>query len=78
MEKLQSNPFVAGTYVSSHYFCDREKETAELVQDLNNGRNVVLISQRRMGKTGLIMRTYQQKPIKNNYYIFFIDIFATS
>lgn len=78
MEKLQSNPFVVGTYAGSHYFCDREKETAELVQDLNNGRNVVLISQRRMGKTGLIMHTYQQKAIKNNYYIFFIDIFATS
>lgn len=46
MGKIQINPFIVGTYAGSHYFCDRERETAELVQDLDNGRNVVLISQR--------------------------------
>lgn len=78
MDKIQANPFVVGTYAGSHYFCDRERETEELIQDLNNGRNVVLISQRRMGKTGLILHTYHQELISRNYNVFFIDIFATA
>lgn len=78
MKSVQANPFVIGTYAGSHYFCDREQETTELVQDLENGRSVVLIAQRRMGKTGLIMHTFQQKEISRNYHVFFIDIFATS
>lgn len=78
MKSVQINPFVIGTYAGSHYFCDREQETAELTQDLNNGRSVVLIAQRRMGKTGLVVHTFGQKAISENYYTFFIDIFATS
>lgn len=78
MEKVQFNPFVVGTYAGAHYFCDRERETAELMQDLKNGRNVVLISQRRMGKTGLILHTYHQAAISKDYYVFFIDILATA
>lgn len=48
------NPFVVGKYVSPAYFCDREQETATLIKHLTNGRNVALISPRRMGKSGLI------------------------
>ena len=48
MKSVQTNPFVIGAYAGSHYFCDRERETDELIQDLMNGRNVVLIAQRRM------------------------------
>lgn len=78
MRETPINPFVIGTYAGSHYFCDREQETAELIQDVNNGRNVVLIAQRRMGKTGLIMHTFSQQEIGRNYNVFFIDIFATA
>ena len=78
MKSVQTNPFVIGAYAGSHYFCDREQETAELTRDLNNGRSVVLIAQRRMGKTGLVMHTFQQEEISRSYYTFFIDIFATS
>lgn len=46
MKSVQANPFVIGTYAGSHYFCDREQETTELIQDLENGRSVVLIAQR--------------------------------
>nr|WP_303206988.1 ATP-binding protein [Bacteroides oleiciplenus] len=78
MKSVQVNPFVIGTYAGSHYFCDREKETGELVRDLTNGRNVVLIAQRRMGKTGLILHTFHQEEISKNYNILLIDIFATA
>lgn len=78
MKSIPTNPFIIGSYGGNHYFCDREQETAELIQDLHNGRSLVLIAQRRMGKTGLIMHTFQQEEISRNYYVFFIDIFATS
>mgnify|MGYP006918814616 CR=1 FL=1 len=51
---IVNNPFIVGGYLSPHYFCDREVETEQLIRNITNGRNVVIISVRRMGKTGLI------------------------
>ncbi len=72
------NPFVVGRYVSDHYFCDRLSETDFLVKQVVNGRNVALISSRRMGKTGLIHHAFNQPSLKDNYHTFFIDIYATT
>ena len=71
------NPFIVSGYVSAEYFCDRELESAELTGSLINGRNTVVVSPRRMGKTGLIEHCFQQKKISGKYHIFFIDIYAT-
>ena len=49
--KMISNPFVVGKYLSDEYFCDRIEETAFLLKQIVNGRNVALISPRRMGTT---------------------------
>lgn len=72
------NPFVVGRYVSDRYFCDRKQETEYLIKQIENGRNVALISPRRMGKTGLVQHCFQQKRLHDNYYTFFVDIYATS
>lgn len=72
------NPFVVGRYVSDRYFCDRQKETAFLIKQIENGRNVALISPRRMGKTGLIQHCFNQPRLKDDYYTFFVDIYATT
>ena len=72
------NPFVVGRYVSSHYFCDRETETALLAKHAINGRNTALISPRGLGKAVLIQHTFNQDIIKDGFYTFFIDIYATS
>ena len=71
------NPFIISGYVSVEYFCDREKETNELTGALTNGRNMVVVSPRRMGKTGLIEHCFHQKSIQKEYHTFFIDIYAT-
>lgn len=52
------NPFIYQGYESPEYFCDREAETATLLSHLKNGRNVTLISPRRIGKTGLIKNAF--------------------
>lgn len=48
------NPFIISGYVAPEFFCDREIETETLTSSLSNGRNLVVVSPRRMGKTGLI------------------------
>ena len=73
-----NNPFIVGKYVSDKYFCDRSEETDFLRKQMQNGRNVALISPRRIGKTGLIQHFYNQPDIKDNYYVFFVDIYAST
>lgn len=53
-EQVVNNPFVVGKYLSDKYFCDRSEETEFLRKQILNGRDVALISPRRIGKSGLI------------------------
>lgn len=76
MTKLQ-NPFVTGGYVAPEYFCDREKETGQLLKNIQNGNNVTLISTRRMGKSGLIRHCFNHVEVTKNHTTFFVDIYAT-
>lgn len=72
------NPFVYQGYVSPDYFCDRTEETEELIKNLQNGRNTVLISPRRIGKTGLIKNAFWHiKQQEKDAICIYIDIFAT-
>lgn len=77
-EKEVNNPFVVGKYLSDKYFCDRIVETAFLHKQIENGRDVALISPRRIGKSGLIQHFFNQQDVKNQYYVFFVDIYATT
>ena len=72
------NPFIVSGKIDPAYFCDREVESARIVKSVTNGNNMVIISPRRMGKTGLIRFCYEKPEIKNEYYTFFIDILHTS
>ena len=74
-----NNPFIiTSEYISPAYFCDREEETEILVSNILNGRNTVLISPRRMGKSGLIQHVFSQDPIKRAYRTFGVDLYAAS
>ncbi len=73
-----NNPFVTNGYAGEHYFCDRVEESHKLIDLLTNGNNVALISPRRLGKTDLIRHCFAQPQIKDHYYTFLIDIYATS
>lgn len=74
----ETNPFVITGKIDPEYFCDREQESSRLIKSVTNGNNIVLISPRRMGKTGLIRFCYEREEIKGHYYTFFIDILHTS
>lgn len=72
------NPFIVTGKIAPPYFCDRVQESARLIKSLTNGNNMVIISPRRMGKTGLIQFCYEKPKIREEYYTFFIDILHTS
>lgn len=77
-EQVVNNPFVVGKYLSDKYFCDRSEETEFLRKQILNGRDVALISPRRIGKSGLIQHFFNQPDIQEKYYVFFVDIYATT
>jgi AAA+ ATPase superfamily predicted ATPase len=71
------NPFLLSGYYSRAYFCDREKETRQLISNAENGVNTTLLSLRRMGKTGLLQHVLAQLPKKKMMGIY-LDIFDTT
>ena len=77
-EMIVNNPFVVGKYLSNRYFCDRIEEIEFLRKQIFNGRDVALISPRRIGKSGLIQHFFSQLDIKERYHVFFVDIYATT
>lgn len=70
------NPFIIGKYAGPEFFCDRASEADLLCHNLVNGRNVALMSDRRLGKTGLIEHTFATRLSKEEYYTFLIDIYT--
>lgn len=72
------NPFVIGKYVSDKYFCDREEETSAIQKHLLNGRNVTLISDRRIGKSGLISHVFAQPSMQKQFYTINVDLYSTN
>ena len=75
---MMINPFITYGYESAEYFCDRKEETLELTTLWTNGNHVALISPRRMGKTGLILRLFDElKDVKSDIHTIYFDIFAS-
>lgn len=77
-QKQLDNPFVFQGYEGPEYFCDRVEETENLISALKNGRNITLISPRKIGKTGLINHVFYQIKVENKDAIcIYVDIFST-
>ena len=72
-----ANPFLVAGYQGPEYFCDREKETEELVSALENDRNVTLIAPRRMGKSGLVKNVFHWLEGEQKARCAYVDIFGT-
>lgn len=70
------NPFVTKGYVAAKYFCDREKETQQLLRELENGNDIALVATRKIGKSGLIMHCFDTFGLDKAYNLFFIDFYS--
>lgn len=72
------NPFIIKPYKSKDLFCDREQELELMLRNCLNSTDMTLISQRRLGKTGLILRLFDE--IKENHAdisTIYIDILSS-
>ena len=75
---MLDNPFILEPYRSKAFFCDREKETEEIIRNITNGRNTTLISPRRLGKTGLIFRVFDEIEVRKlPFETIYVDISDT-
>jgi len=72
------NPFIVEPYLCKELFCDREAELAQLLSNYKNGFNTTLIADRRMGKTGLIRRFFDEiKHKKLSVRPIYVDIYTS-
>lgn len=71
------NPFYTGIVIPDAFFCDRAEETESIINLIENGNNVVLKSQRRIGKSSLIHHIFLQKTILEGYNTLYLDLFGT-
>lgn len=75
--EITGNPFIVSGSIQPEYFCDRREESARLIKSVTSGNNLLLLSPRRMGKTGLIQFCYGKKKL-SGHHRFFIDILHTT
>ena len=72
------NPFPVYNVAEGDYFCSREPDQNKILSALRNGRNVTLMSERRMGKTGLIINMFERlRKDKKAPVCIYVDIFST-
>ena len=70
------NPFTL--CYSPKHFCDRKNELLQLEENLDNGRNTLLHSPRRLGKSALIKHLFSKLEKQKTYETVFVDLFATT
>ena len=70
------NPFEYGGVVSGEAFCNREKETGDLVRAMENGEKLFVFSERRYGKTSLVHASLKKLP-KKGYVCAYVDLWPT-
>lgn len=76
---IMENPFIVTGRIKPEYFCDRVLESQRLMRCiLEGGENMVIISPRRLGKTGLIYHCFEQPEVKQQLTTIFIDLLRTS
>ena len=76
---IMENPFIVTGRIKPEYFCDRVQESQRLTRCiLTGGENMVIISPRRLGKTGLIYHCFEQPEVQQQQTTIFIDLLRTS
>ena len=72
-----ANPFIISGYHSPEYFCNRQEELQWLLEQLENERNVVLYSWRRIGKTALIKHLFNFMEQNKKAETVFVDLLGS-
>lgn len=70
------NPFALR--YNSDFFCDRKEELLLLKENALNGRNTLVHSPRRLGKSSLILHLFHKLEKEKQFETVYVDLFATS
>lgn len=70
------NPFLLKGYRGQRYFCDRIRETENLLSAIRNSQDITLSGYRRMGKSALIHHVFQK--LQKEFTCIYTDIWGTS
>ena len=73
---LHVNPFSFGALALDEAFVDRDRELAELLDDLESGQDVVLLAPRRYGKSSLALRVAQEA-LRKGALVAYCDLMRT-
>ncbi|WP_235299240.1 ATP-binding protein [Portibacter marinus] len=71
------NPFELFNYRGPDYFCDREDDLELLNEAFQNRRNLVLFSDRRLGKSHLIHHFHHHLETQKNVITIYLDVLNT-
>ena len=63
--------------MSGAFFTNREQELEALVADARSGRNVVIISPRRYGKSSLVLRA-RERLLQEHALVAYVDLLKTA
>jgi len=73
---MTGNPFIIKGFISGDLFCDRVDELQLLKKNIRAGIDTTLVSPRRMGKTGLIFRFFDDVA-DTGIETLYVDIYAS-
>ena len=73
---MTDNPFIIKGIISKDLFCDRVDELQLLKRNVRAGIDTTLVSPRRMGKTGLIFRFFEELA-DTGMETLYVDIYAS-
>jgi hypothetical protein len=71
-----SNPFEYGVAVTGASFCNRKQELEDLTRAMENSERLFLYSERRLGKTSLVLRVLKGLD-REQYVAVYVDLWAT-
>lgn len=71
-----TNPFSYGGVVGNGEFCNRAKELSDLTETVASAGRCFVYSERRMGKTSLILRVLEKLP-KKQFLPIYVDLWPT-
>lgn len=71
------NPFQYGGIVGPEAFCNREQERHDLTRAATNGDQLLIVAERRLGKTSLVKHVLSDLP-KKDFLPIYVDLWATN
>jgi hypothetical protein len=70
------NPFEYGGVVSGHAFCNRDADKNDLLRGIRNNEKLFVFSERRFGKTSLVLSVIAKLPQKHTVSAY-VDLWPT-